>query len=69
MKKKSFIFIIFTIFVACFIVDSFAYKFDFVTVTDVVRNIKKTYNDLKSYQANFQIVSEKDGKKQSKVVF
>jgi len=32
-------------------------------VTDVVRNIKKTYNDLKSYQANFQIVSEKDGKK------
>ncbi|HOK02318.1 MAG TPA: outer membrane lipoprotein carrier protein LolA [Spirochaetota bacterium] len=63
MKKKSFIFIIFTIFVACFIVDSFAYKFDFVTVTDVVRNIKKTYNDLKSYQANFQIVSEKDGKK------
>lgn len=44
-------------------VNAFAYKFDFVTVSDVVRNIKKTYSDLKSYQANFTIVSEKGGKK------
>lgn len=42
---------------------AFAYKFDFVTVSDVVKSIKKTYSDLESYQANFQIVSEKDGKK------
>ncbi len=41
----------------------FAYKFDFVTVSDVVKNIKKTYSDLESYQANFSITSEKDGKK------
>ena len=43
--------------------DAFAYKFDFVTVSDVVKNIKKTYSDLDSYQANFSIVSEKNGKK------
>lgn len=43
--------------------NAFAYKFDFVTVSDVVKNIKKTYSDLESYQANFSIISEKDGRK------
>ena len=42
---------------------AFAYKFDFVTVSDIVKNIKKTYADLESYQANFQIQSEKDGRR------
>ncbi len=44
---------------------AFAYKFDFVTVSDIVKSVRKTYADLESYQANFQIISEKDGKKSS----
>ena len=41
----------------------FAYKFEFVTVSDVVNETKKKYSSLKSYQANFTIVSDKGGKK------
>jgi len=46
-----------------FAVNAFAYKFDFVTVSDVVNNIKKNYSKLESYQANFSILSDKGGKK------
>jgi len=41
----------------------FAYKFDFITVSDVVNETKKKYSSLKSYQANFTITSDKGGKK------
>ncbi len=39
------------------------YKFDFITVTDVVKKIKKTFGSLKTYQANFTIITTKMGKK------
>ena len=41
----------------------FAYKFDFITVSDVVNQTRKKYGSLKSYQANFTIISDKGGKK------
>ncbi|MCP4135369.1 MAG: outer membrane lipoprotein carrier protein LolA [bacterium] len=40
-----------------------AYKFDFITVTDVVKKVKARFGGIDSYQANFKIVSEKLGKK------
>lgn len=46
-----------------FAVNAFAYKFDFVTVSDIVNNTKKNYSEMKSYQANFSIISDKGGKK------
>jgi len=51
------------ILLSMFAVNAFAYKFDFITVSDVVNNIKKNYSKLGSYQANFNIVSDKGGKK------
>ncbi len=42
--------------------NSFAYKFDFVTVSDIVKKIKAKYGALESYQANFTIISKKMGK-------
>jgi len=53
----------FVIFFSLFAINAFAYKFDFVTVSDVVNNIKKNYSSLESYQANFSIVSAKGDKK------
>ena len=46
-----------------FSANTFAYKFDFITVSDVVNETKKKYSSLKSYQANFTIISDKGGKK------
>ena len=46
-----------------FSANTFAYKFEFITVSDVVNETKKKYGSLKSYQANFTIVSDKGGKK------
>ncbi|HOP63288.1 MAG TPA: outer membrane lipoprotein carrier protein LolA [Spirochaetota bacterium] len=64
MKRKTVILAFATaIFVFTGLVNVFAYKFDFVTVSDVVKNIKKTYKELESYQAKFSIVSVKDGRK------
>jgi len=40
-----------------------AYKFDFITVGDIVKEIKTVYGNLESYQANFIIESERHGKK------
>jgi outer membrane lipoprotein carrier protein len=40
----------------------YAFKFDFTTVSDIVDNIKKNFGKMDSYQANFNIVSEKPGK-------
>lgn len=39
-----------------------AYRFDFITVSDVVRDVQKKFGSLDSYQARFNIVSEKHGK-------
>jgi outer membrane lipoprotein carrier protein len=63
IKLKKYVPATFFILILFIAVNGFAYKFDFVTVSDVVKNIKKTYSDLKSYQANFSIVSDKSGKK------
>ncbi|HQO39444.1 MAG TPA: hypothetical protein PK986_03140, partial [Spirochaetota bacterium] len=60
-RQKLFTYLIIIFFMAAG--SAFAYKFDFVTVSDIVKNIKKTYADLESYQANFQIQSEKDGRR------
>lgn len=61
LKKYSLttLFLLFSFFAA----NGFAYKFDFVTVSDVVNSIKKNYSGLGSYQANFTILSDKGGKK------
>ncbi|MBN2080210.1 MAG: outer membrane lipoprotein carrier protein LolA [Spirochaetes bacterium] len=40
----------------------YAFKFDFITVSDVVGNIRKSFGAIDSYQANFTILSEKLGK-------
>lgn len=39
-----------------------AFKFDFITVSDVVGNIRKSFGAIDTYQANFTIFSEKLGK-------
>lgn len=41
----------------------YAYKFDFVTVTDIVSKVQKKFEGLETYQAQFKITSEKLGKK------
>ena len=38
------------------------YQFDFVTVSDIVKNVQKKFGSLKTYQARFNIVSVKMGK-------
>jgi len=62
-KKKKYLLAAFIVISAFFAVNAFAYKFDFVTVSDIVNNTKKTYSKLESYQANFTILSDKGGKK------
>ena len=61
-KIKKYFLATFVILFSFFAVNAFAYKFDFVTVSDVVNNIKKNYSNLESYQANFSIVSDKGRK-------
>lgn len=51
-------------FILCYS-ESHAYKFDFVTVTDVVNKIKKKFGELDTYDANFSLITEKMGKKNS----
>jgi outer membrane lipoprotein carrier protein len=43
--------------------DSHGYKFEFVTVSDIVKKLKLKFAEIDSYQANFMIVSEKLGRK------
>jgi outer membrane lipoprotein-sorting protein len=40
-----------------------AIKFDFTTVSDIVKNVKKRYSDIECYSADFKITSDKGGKK------
>ncbi len=39
------------------------YKFEFITVSDIVKKIRKRFSDFESYQADFKIISEKAGSK------
>lgn len=64
IQKKFFTAVIFSI-ITLTSAGAFAYKFDFTTVSDVVNSVKKNYASLGSYQANFSIVSDKGGKKQT----
>jgi outer membrane lipoprotein carrier protein len=44
-----------------------AYKiFEFTTVTDVVKKVKKRFSEMESYQADFKIMSEKSGNKSNR---
>lgn len=61
LKRKSFLTALLIIFVLSS--SGFAYKFDFVTVSDVVKKIRKKFSDLETYQASFKILSEQHGKK------
>ena len=40
-----------------------AYKFDFVTVSDIVKKVKGRFSEIKTYEANFRIQTEKTGSK------
>ncbi|MGL4369248.1 MAG: LolA family protein [Spirochaetota bacterium] len=40
-----------------------AIKFDFVTVSDVVKDVKKRYGDIECFSADFRISTDKGGKK------
>jgi len=62
MKKITKILIITFIISTSFLYNAFAYNFDFVTVTDVVRHVRKSFKSLKSYSANFKIISKKGRK-------
>ena len=62
-RNKKYSAVISLILLIFFSANIFAYKFDFITVSDVVNETKKKYSSLKSYQANFIITSDKGGKK------
>lgn len=40
-----------------------SYKFEFVTVSDIVKKVKQRFAELDSYQAGFRIASEHHGKR------
>jgi len=61
MKKK--IFLIILVFSAIFRFEAVAYKFDFVTVGDIVKEIQTAFGKLNSYQANFTITTTRAGRK------
>ncbi len=42
---------------------SSGYKFEFITVSDIVKKVKQRFAEIDSYQAKFRIVTEKLGKK------
>lgn len=60
---KTLIRLIIVFFFILFFSSANAYKFDFTTVGDVVDEVKKNFGSLDSYQAQFEIVSTKLGKK------
>ena len=64
-KKKNFIIlaIVLLIFVPCIM--GYPYKFDFITVNDIVKQIKKAFSDVDSYQASFVMISDRIGKRQT----
>ena len=63
MKNKILLIIPIFIFSIIFGLEANAYKFDFVTVGDVVKEIQSNFGKLRSYQANFSIASTRAGRK------
>ncbi len=63
MKKKIVIISVLVLTVAFSGVSLEAYKFDFVTVSDIVKKIKKRFGELETYQASFVITIKKMGKR------
>lgn len=69
LRKKNLLLFLISISIAIiyFTGDSFAYKvFEFTTVSDIVKKVKKRFSGLESYQADFKIISEKLGNKSNK---
>lgn len=62
-KYLTVFFIIFFVFIFSFNNISFGYKFEFTTVSDIVKRVKDRFGALESYQADFQVISEKLGTK------
>lgn len=63
-RKNLFLLIVSFVTIIFFISDLFAYKiFEFTTVSDVVKKVRKKFTEMESYQADFKIVSEKSGSK------
>jgi outer membrane lipoprotein-sorting protein len=65
MNRKIYFLLSVPLFFAVFIGAAFAYKFDFITVSDVVDKIQEKFGSLDTYQASFSIVSEKLEKRKS----
>jgi outer membrane lipoprotein carrier protein len=63
-RKKLFLSLLLLITTILLTSDLFAYKiFEFTTVSDIVKKVRKKFSDMESYQADFKIVSEKLGNK------
>jgi len=63
MKNKILLITFTLIFSVIFGLEANAYRFDFVTVGDVVRQTQAAFGELKSYQANFTITSTRGGRR------
>jgi outer membrane lipoprotein carrier protein len=68
IRKKGLIIIIAAVIAFVFFPGNLtAYQvFEFTTVTDVVKKVKKKFSEMESYQADFKIMSEKLGNKSNK---
>ena len=62
-KKSAAAAVLAAVFIAAWALPVFAIKFDFTTVSDVVKSIKKRYSDIECYSADFKITIDKGGKK------
>lgn len=62
-RRKLFFTAFFLVLSILFNQQSSGYKFEFITVSDIVKKIKQRFAKIDSYQAKFRIVSEKLGKK------
>lgn len=62
MKKIIFMAIVPIFIVICSAV-GYPYKFDFITVNDIVKNVKHAFSKVDNYQARFTMVSERMGKR------
>jgi outer membrane lipoprotein carrier protein len=69
-KRKNFpVFVLLFAVIILFMSELSAYNykiFEFTTVSDVVKKVRKKFSDMESYQADFKIVSEKLGNKAHK---
>jgi outer membrane lipoprotein carrier protein len=65
LKRKNLLFAVLIFMTTIlFMSDLFANKFfEFTTVSDVVKKVRKKFSDMESYQADFKIVSERLGNK------